>query len=660
MSGISPDVVLYDASGNPLAVANGAVAPTSSILVSGSDGTNLRFISTDSSGRQVVIGAGVAGTPAGGVVSIQGVSGGTVVPISITGTNTISGTVTANQGTANTAANSWPVEVTDGTNILGTSGHPIRIDPTGTTTQPVSGTVTANQGGSPWSENITQFGGVNISTGIGASGTGIPRVTVSNDSNILATQSGTWTVQPGNTANTTPWLATINQGGNSAAVKAASTAPLTTDAALVITESPNSPSLTDTTASGTLGALNANVSVSLAGQTGSGFQLAAGTLIGTIVPEVSTDGGTTWNPTYIDQDGGNKVSSVIFASSNAATTGTIAGVGGTGLARIRVSAYTSGTANITLRASDVNDPSILYGGIPGATVQPPTAAQIAGWDSATTTLRVPAVKGSSTAAVVADQALVVTISPNSAAIQTTVTGSTATTGVAFGRVLYGGSAGVLTPVRLTAYTEQTTNFTGSVKSSSVNDTSAGTGARTVTITYYDQTGAGPLTETVTLNGTTAVNLVNTKHCFIEKMVVATVGSTGSNAGTITLFTGAAGAGTAVGTIAFGNIVSTAGDNETQWAHHYVAASKTASLFTLIGGTTGNQTGLVFLKTEFPLTANATENQSSDYLVVALNVSSISRLLANPIKVAGFARVTMYVISNGTNTNFFGSFDYSEQ
>lgn len=35
------------------------------------------------------------------------------------------------------------------------------------------------------------------------------------------TQSGTWTVQPGNTANTTPWLATINQGGNSASVTVA-------------------------------------------------------------------------------------------------------------------------------------------------------------------------------------------------------------------------------------------------------------------------------------------------------------------------------------------------------------------------------------------------------------------------------------------------------
>lgn len=38
---------------------------------------------------------------------------------------------------------------------------------------------------------------------------------------VAATQSGTWTVQPGNTANTTPWLTTISQGGNSATVTGA-------------------------------------------------------------------------------------------------------------------------------------------------------------------------------------------------------------------------------------------------------------------------------------------------------------------------------------------------------------------------------------------------------------------------------------------------------
>src|SRR5271165_3908794 len=54
-----------------------------------------------------------------------------------------------------------------------------------------------------------------------ASGTPVPiSGTVSASGTVAATQSGTWTVQPGNTANTTPWLTTINQGGNSATVTA--------------------------------------------------------------------------------------------------------------------------------------------------------------------------------------------------------------------------------------------------------------------------------------------------------------------------------------------------------------------------------------------------------------------------------------------------------
>lgn len=54
------------------------------------------------------------------------------------------------------------------------------------------------------------------------------------------TQSGTWTVQPGNTANTTPWIAKISDGTNAAAIKAASTAPAATDPAVVVSLSPNS------------------------------------------------------------------------------------------------------------------------------------------------------------------------------------------------------------------------------------------------------------------------------------------------------------------------------------------------------------------------------------------------------------------------------------
>jgi len=60
-------------------------------------------------------------------------------------------------------------------------------------TQPVSGTVTANAGTGPWP--VTDNGG-----------------SLTVDGTVAATQSGTWTVQPGNTANTTPWLVTSSPG----------------------------------------------------------------------------------------------------------------------------------------------------------------------------------------------------------------------------------------------------------------------------------------------------------------------------------------------------------------------------------------------------------------------------------------------------------------
>jgi hypothetical protein len=135
------------------------------------------------------------------------------------------------------------------------------------------------------SENIAQFGGSNVVTGVGNSGAGIPRVTVSSDSSItnitgtisLPTGAATSTnqslqlTQETSTATNTNNLATnqtngaqktqrvdgsgniapsmdiparagfqeITNGTNTAAVKAASTAAVATDPALVVAISPN-------------------------------------------------------------------------------------------------------------------------------------------------------------------------------------------------------------------------------------------------------------------------------------------------------------------------------------------------------------------------------------------------------------------------------------
>ena len=57
-------------------------------------------------------------------VTIQDIIQGTISVNNFPATQTVSGNVTAAQGSANTIANSWPIEVTDGTNVLFTSTHP--------------------------------------------------------------------------------------------------------------------------------------------------------------------------------------------------------------------------------------------------------------------------------------------------------------------------------------------------------------------------------------------------------------------------------------------------------------------------------------------------------------------------------------------------------
>lgn len=70
-----------------------------------------------------------------------------------------------------------------------------------------------------------------------------------------------------------------------------------------------------------------------------------------------------------------------------------------------------------------------------------------------------------------------------------------------------------------------------IVSGSVNDAAAGTGARTVQIIGLDS-NYDVISEIVTLNGTGAVNTVNS-YIRINSMEVLTVGSGGTNAGAIT-------------------------------------------------------------------------------------------------------------------------------
>lgn len=210
------------------------------------------------------------------------------------------------------------------------------------------------------------------------------------------------------------------------------------------------------------------------------------------------------------------------------------------------------------------------------------------------------------------------------------------------------------PVRATTYTEQSSNAQRSVSSSNVNDTAAGTGARTVTITYYTSAGAGPFTETVTLNGTTAVATVSTTICYIEKIVVASVGSGGSNAGTISLFVNNAGGGGTIGTIAIGA-------NQTLWAHHYVPTGKSCNITGLSGHNNNSSNGSIFSIRAQNLAANSALIVVSDYVRGGAGAPQATRSYGTPIQVAGPARVILYCAPEGTPSIVSrGSFDYYDQ
>lgn len=165
MSGLSPASVLFSSDGYELAVVTATSIPagTRGLLVEGSDGTNSRFITVDTSGRQVIVGPGVAGTQSGGILTIQGDPSGTAVPIS--------GTVTANAGTGNftvvqaTASNLNATIV--GTTAAGSGASTGLVTIQGNasgTPVPISGTVTATNpsvgtDGSAALASDTQVGG---------------------------------------------------------------------------------------------------------------------------------------------------------------------------------------------------------------------------------------------------------------------------------------------------------------------------------------------------------------------------------------------------------------------------------------------------------------------------------------------------------------------
>lgn len=118
-----------------------------------------------------------------------------------------------------------------------------------------------------------------------------------------------------------------------------------------------------------------------------------------------------------------------------------------------------------------------------------------------------------------------------------------------------------------------------IVSSSVNDTSAGTGARTVKIFGYDS-NYDLISETVTLNGTTPVSLTN-EFLDVYRMTVESSGSNEYNAGNITVRH-------VSGPVNLARIGT--GFNITQQSHYIIPNGYTGYIAQFIVGVSGDQSG----------------------------------------------------------------------
>src|SRR6056300_1624138 len=124
-----------------------------------------------------------------------------------------------------------------------------------------------------------------------------------------------------------------------------------------------------------------------------------------------------------------------------------------------------------------------------------------------------------------------------------------------------------------------------VSSSSTDDTAAGTGARTVEIFGLDG-NYNEISETVTLNGQTAVNTTQS-YLRINRMIVRSAGSGGANAGVIYAGTGTVTSG--VPANVYASINGVTGSNQSLMALWTVPAGYTAYLlqYEVSNGTTSN-------------------------------------------------------------------------
>lgn len=180
-------------------------------------------------------------------------------------------------------------------------------------------------------------------------------ITAASGDNIAITnQDGTnpLVINPDGSINTNTTITDIhiNQATDSVAIG---------DGTTLVTVTPNrglNVTTPDTQSSvGVLGALNDSVGVQLSGLNSAGFQINAGSFIGTLTAESSIDGGSNWTAVpFYDPLNASVLTNLQFTSANPLKIVSIIPLGGSSNVRVRVSAHTSGSATGLVRASTIN------------------------------------------------------------------------------------------------------------------------------------------------------------------------------------------------------------------------------------------------------------------------------------------------------------------
>jgi hypothetical protein len=184
-----------------------------------------------------------------------------------------------------------------------------------------------------------------------------------------------------------------------------------------------------------------------------------------------------------------------------------------------------------------------------------------------------------------------------------------------------------------------------VSSSSANDTSAGTGARTVELFGLDG-DYNEINEVVTLNGQTAVNTTQS-YLRINRMIVRSAGSGGYNAGIIYAGTGTVTTGVPANIYA---TINGDGSNQTLMALWTVPAGYTAYLmqYDVSNGTTSNTPAVCKMTLAARPYGEVFQSKDVKSLTTGMHIENT---LVVPVKFAEKTDIEVRAVSSSASVTF---------